>query len=396
MPVRRNAKGNWFYRKRVRLPNGKRVDITGTPSRNTRLAAEQAERAHIDRVLNPPPEEKEVPTFGEWFWGNDAEAKEPQGRFWREWVIGRGNKPGERVQKISIYRNRLAPKFGTAPLNEIGVAAVARFRADLVEEKLQRKTINNILAVLSKALRYALDAEVIERAPKIGIFKAERPEIEAWEIEDYARIVEAARVEGEAWHVAVCLAGEAGLRIGEVRALRWEDIDMRAGTITVSRQARHGVEGTPKGGTRRVVPMTEPLREALRSLSTIRRGHVVRNMDGSPLSDGQTCNTINRIHKRAGVPARRGEWHLLRHTFGTHAALFGVNPWRLQAWLGHKRIDETMLYVHVAEAHRRDLPPAILAAAAAEVDPDRRILAMLGSRCISVASAGVTKIGQVA
>jgi site-specific recombinase XerD len=33
-----------------------------------------------------------------------------------------------------------------------------------------------------------------------------------------------------------------------------------------------------------------------------------------------------------------------------------VNPWRLQAWMGHKRIDETMIYVHVAETHRRDLP----------------------------------------
>jgi integrase len=38
-------------------------------------------------------------------------------------------------------------------------------------------------------------------------------------------------------------------------------------------------------------------------------------------------------------------WHTLRYSFGTHAALFGVKPWRLQTWMGHKRIDETMLYV---------------------------------------------------
>jgi hypothetical protein len=41
---------------------------------------------------------------------------------------------------------------------------------------------------------------------------------------------------------------------------------------------------------------------------------------------------------------------------GIHAALFGVNPWRLQAWMGHQRIDETMLYVHVAENHRARYP----------------------------------------
>jgi hypothetical protein len=56
--------------------------------------------------------------------------------------------------------------------------------------------------------------------------------------------------------------------------------------------------------------------------------------------------------------------------------LFGVNPWRLQAWLGHKRIDETMLYVHVAENHRREVPEPIVAAGHGESDPDRRVLKM--------------------
>jgi hypothetical protein len=67
-----------------------------------------------------------------------------------------------------------------------------------------------------------------------------------------------------------------------------------------------------------------------------------------------------------------------RHSLGTLAALFGVNPWRLQAWMGHKRIDETMLYVHVAEAHHRELPEVVRLAAMNESDPDTRILKMLG------------------
>ena len=58
----------------------------------------------------------------------------------------------------------------------------------------------------------------------------------------------------------------------------------------------------------------------------------------------------------------------------------GWNPWRLQAWLGHKRIDETMLYVHVAENHRREIPEHIMAAGRDESDPDRRVLAMLSAR----------------
>ena len=52
-----------------------------------------------------------------------------------------------------------------------------------------------------------------------------------WELEEYARILQA---EGREWYAAVILCGEAGLRIGEVRALRWrEDVDMVACTVTV-------------------------------------------------------------------------------------------------------------------------------------------------------------------
>jgi len=58
----------------------------------------------------------------------------------------------------------------------------------------------------------------------------------------------------------------------------------------------------------------------------------------------------------AGSPGFPTSMAQLRHTFGTHAALFGVNPRRLQTWIGHNRIDETMLYVHVASAHARAWP----------------------------------------
>ena len=77
--------------------------------------------------------------------------------------------------------------------------------------------------------------------------------------------------------------------------------------------------------------------------------------------------------------------------FGTRSpALFGVNPWRLQTWLGHKRIDETMLYVHVAEAHAREWPDSIQEAATSELDPDKRILAMLSARGKAVAKVATS------
>src|SRR5207249_7266235 len=135
-------------------------------------------------------------------------------------------------------------------------------------------------------------------------------------------------------------------------------------------------------------------RGALRALATIGSCFVVRNADGTAKTDGQTGSAIYRIYARAGVPDRGG-WHVLRHSFGTHAALFGVNPWTLMRWMGHKRIDETMLYVNLADAHRRELPPNIVASGARETDPDRRIVAMLGCRGTQVASGGRPKLQVV-
>ena len=395
MPTRRNQQGKWFYRKVVKLPDGGRVRISGTPTRNTKLAAEQAEREHVDRVIrdwhSPAVEKRKVPTFAEWFWGEDSSAAEPRGRFWIEWVIGQKNKPSEREAKRSIYLTHLQHALGALPLDAITTSEVAKLRASLVERKLSEKRINNIMTVVSKALRYGVDAQVIASAPRVGMFKIDRPEIEFWEYEEYTRILEVAAKRSASWLVAVSLCGEAGLRVGEMKALRWENVDLVARTITVSEQTRRGITGTPKGGRRRVVPINATLLAALKALDVVRIGFVARNLDGSAMRDEQATYAIWRICNDAGL-MQRG-WHSLRHSFGTHAALFGVNPWRLQAWLGHGRIDETMLYVHVASAHVRPLPPEIDAAAQLETDPDQKTLTMLAARRgISVAASSITQI----
>jgi len=224
---------------------------------NSKVGTQEAERRAIAAALagkalagsaeaRKEADEKRLPTFKEWF----------HGRFWIEHVKAQDNKPSEVEAKESIMRIHLEPEFGSKRLDEIDVGAINRFRACLLAKELSKKRINNILAVLSKALRYADDVGLIKAPRKIGLLKVERPEIEAWELEQYARILAAAKQETQAIYAAVCLAGEAGLRVGEVKALRWrEDVDMVAKTITVNQQMRRGITGTPKGRTRRTVPM---------------------------------------------------------------------------------------------------------------------------------------------
>ena len=167
------------------------------------------------------------------------------GRFWREWVIGRKNKPSEADgEEEHLSRSSEEARLDTLRLNEIGVAEVAEFRASLVEKKLQEKRINNILGVLSKPLRYAVDVEVIDRTcRKIGLLKSSVPRSCAGTSRVRAH---PSRLRRRRARVVCggCLAGEAGLRVGEVKALRWrEDVDLVAGTITVNQQTRHGVPG---------------------------------------------------------------------------------------------------------------------------------------------------------
>jgi integrase len=370
MAVHKDKDGQWRYRKRIVLLDGSRERISGTPACNTKVAAEQAERAHIERALNPSAKKKEVPKFSEWF----------NGRFWEEWVVARKNKPSEVESKRGIYECHLKDEFGGYRLEEIDEAKIARLRARLVRANRTEKTINNVLAVLSKSLHYAKRVRLIDTVPEIGLFKVERPEIESWSWDEYARITEAAKRDYEPeWYVAICLAGEAGLRIGEIKALRWrEDVDLAAGTLTVQQQVRHGKIGTPKGRTRRTIPLNSTVLSALKGMSEIRLGYVLRDLDGNMKKDNAPRSAMDRILKKAGLPPKG--WHLLRHTFGTHAAMLGVNPWSLMTWMGHKTITETLRYVHVANAHRRSIPEAMVTAAGTELDPDRRILKMLAAR----------------
>lgn len=373
MPIRRTPDGRWRYRHVLQYSDRTRERISGSaPTHiNTKAAAHQAMLDHIERCLHPErvPTRKETPTFKEWF----------DGRFWTEWVVSRKNKPSEVESKKSIMKIHLDPEFGEMALDEIDVAAIARFRARLIEAKKSDKTINNILAVLSKALSYAEAARVIGHAPSVGLLRVERPEIVAWSLEEYARLLAAAKALDPNWYAAVCLAGEAGMRVGEIRALDWRrDVDLVAGTITVNQQTRRGQTTTPKGRTRRKIPMTATLLAALKALVTVRTGFVIRNLDGSAMNDNETKYHCYRICRAAGLPEHG--WHTLRHSFGTHAAMFGVNPWKLMQWMGHKRVDETMLYVHFAEAHLRPHPEPVLKAQRGHDDPDQKIIAMLDAR----------------
>ena len=135
--------------------------------------------------------------------------------------------------KQSNFRCHLDPAFGRLPLDKIGVEQINRFKAELLARDLSKKCINNILTVLSRALRYAQEAEVIERVPRTGIYKVERPEIQSWDFEQYARLVEAAKRDERTctsplvWPVRPGSAAARSWRFAGARMSTWSPVPSR-------------------------------------------------------------------------------------------------------------------------------------------------------------------------
>ena len=344
MAVYRDSRdGTWRYRKRLRWPDRTELRISGTPPINTKVAAETAEREHIMRAQTKPtaPEpqpRKEVPTFrkfAEDFMASYAKAN---------------NKPSEQASKASILKNHLLPAFDRVPLDRIGVKDVEMLKATLLE-KVSRKRINNVLNVLSKVLKYAHELEVIERVPRIKTLKVAPTKFDFFTYEELDQLVDAAKEEPE-WLAAIMLAGDAGLRMGELLALQWDDLDLKTGTMTVMRTDWRGQVGAPKGGRARKIPLTPRAAAALKAIRHLRGKLVFCWKDGKRWTFVTMRAGIKRQEKRAGL--RVTGWHVLRHTFCSHLAMKGAPPRAIQELAGHQSITVTNRYMHLAAGELRN------------------------------------------
>ena len=143
------------------------------------------------------------------------------------------NKPSEQQSKACILSHHLIPAFGDKRLDEIKMHAIEVLKADLLARGKSRKRVNNVLHTLSKILKYAQELEVVEKVPLIRTLKVAPSSFDFFTYEELERLVNAAREEPE-WQAAIIVAGDAGLRMGKILALQWEDIDLATGTMTVT------------------------------------------------------------------------------------------------------------------------------------------------------------------
>jgi integrase len=248
----------------------------------------------------------------------------------------------------SIFKNHLGPALGTKRLDEITTSDVQSLKGKLAEKG--PKTVNNVLSVLSRALRCAVDWDVIKAVPcKFGLLRVQSPEKEFYEVAVYRRLVDAASYHRSV-HLLVLLAGSAGLRRGEIIALRWTDIDFERGLLHVRNATWRRIEDAPKGNRGRTVPLTEELLAALKAHRNLRE-RVLYTDRGEELSNRSIRNMLARAQRRANLEPNGGI-HILRHTFCSHLAIAGVPAKAIQELAGHADLKTTMGYMHLSPGNR--------------------------------------------
>jgi integrase len=282
------------------------------------------------------------------------------------------SKPGKGVQKRAA---RLMRTFGGTRLASITTADVAHFLAELDREAVSARTVNKHRQVLHAIFEYARrdDAFGLRENPVSRTEK--RPEggpkpIETFEPEEVHAIARAAR-EGRhrprpahdfspatvaEWERVneqdaslFVVAAFTGLRLGEVLALRWSDIDFAGARITVARAMSAGEEAsTTKSRRYRVVPLADQAAAELERISrrphfTGRDDFVFCRTDGGPIDRTTVRRRFARAQAAADVRPRR--FHDLRHTFGS-LAIRSLDSVTVQAMMGHSRLTTTERYLH--------------------------------------------------
>jgi len=271
-----------------------------------------------------------------------------------EWLRYIEHDRKRRPSTVRDYRivvdNVLVPALGEAELEQLTSAHIDTFRAHLVAEgRLSARTINKYLAlihgILKRAQRvYGLSANAaagVERQParRSGEFDV----LSAEEVEALARA--AASPQDAALFTT---AAYAGLRLGELRALRWRDVEFDKRLVHVRRSYVERDEGVPKSGRVRSVPMIDQVARVLDGLSrrerfTGDRDLVFCNEAGEHFEDSSLRRRFYAARERADLKPIR--FHDLRHTFGTLAVqVFPLSD--VKAYMGHADIATTMIYVH--------------------------------------------------
>ena len=230
---------------------------------------------------------------------------------------------------------------------------------------LAPNSVNSIILVIHSSLTMAY---MLGLTTEIHVDKIKRPKmsekpIESFNNEEQKRIEQAVLADKRDKMFGIILCLYTGLRIGELLALEWSDVDFTKAELSVTKSCYDGQDESGKKGRMTGTPKTEsskrtiPIpKQIIPHLRKIKR----RSMSKYVVGDGTKVITVRSYQRSFELLLKKQKiphhgFHALRHTFATRAIECGMDVKCLSEILGHKNPTITLKrYVHSFMEHKRE------------------------------------------
>lgn len=293
---------------------------------------------------------------------------------WIEHYVKPSSKQKTYIRYSEIVSQHIVRSLGDYEMEELTPLILQCFATELLQsgnlktgKGLSANSVNGIITVIQNSLKVAYSIGQISgyTADKIKRPKAREKQVTCFTPIEQKQIEQAVLSGKKAKMFGVVLCLYTGLRIGELLALEWGDVDFQKGIISVSKSCHDGknengqfarITDTPKTATSaREIPFPKQLIPYLRNLKKDSKSIYVISSDSDKLISVRAYQrSFELFLKRLNIPHKG--FHSLRHTFATRALECGMDVKTLSEILGHKNANVTLnRYVHSLMEHKKDL-----------------------------------------
>ncbi len=281
-------------------------------------------------------------------------------------------RPSVKVRTYERYKLiidcHILDKIGGMELNELSPLALQSFITELLQsgnkrtgKGLSANSVNAVISVIQSSLKAA---HMLGLTKEYTADKLKRPKLKEKPVECFSmqeqKQIEQAILNGKKdklYGILLCLY--SGLRIGELIALQWDDIDLNKGILTVSKSCHDSKNGLvidePKTASScRMIPLPKQLLPILKAKKKNSRSSYFVSTKGNAVSVRSYQRSFELLLKKLKI-THKG-FHSLRHTFATRALECGMDVKTLSEILGHKNPTITLTrYAHSLMEHKQDM-----------------------------------------
>ena len=263
---------------------------------------------------------------------------------------------------------------GAVRLDQITIPLVERFRAKRAEV-VKPGTVYHESIVVKQLIKYAFTRGLV-RSNVLDELKIRKPKVRRRRSYTPAEVEEILRVAKEPWRSVFELPAFSGLRIGELKFLSYDDVDVDGGWLHV--RAKPDISWRPKNGEDRKVPLNERTRSVLERVPRVSRWVFWRRRTAGGTSVVDQIDE-RRVLKELKAVARElhiegATVHGFRHFFITFTADLGVQPLQLMEWVGHHDLSVILTYYHLSDEESQKAMTSIspeTSAGQGEGDPEQ-------------------------